>query len=381
MPQAYGLTDKGFKAKDLSTIESDLQTGLRKHVDATLRFGADSVAGVITAIVAMEARQVWESLSGLYNSLQPDTSTGRALDALCSLTGTYRKLASKSRTKAIFTLKPNSEVPKGSLVLTTGGYLFKVSAAVVNKESTEKEIQADLEADEFGAIIAHPKTIGEIKTPVTGWSKVVFTQTDHVGNFLETDDELRLRRMNQLRAAGTSTVDAVRERIRRIAGVQAVILKETNHSFEAIVMGGEDKEIAQTIWHCRPIGVGTTGKIKCIITNSIKEEKEIFFSRPTEIPLTLEAHLKVKRALNDDDTNRIKNAIADFAKLHFSLGSEVYSSRFFAVLLSDSLILDVTNLQFRIKATGNVPSEIKPEEIASLTPSDITIKPNVETAQ
>ena len=93
MAQAFGLSPEGFKAKTLTHIKSELEAELLAKVDPTLLFDADTIAGTITAIVANQACQVWESLSGLYHSLQPETATGRALDALCSLSGTYRKSA------------------------------------------------------------------------------------------------------------------------------------------------------------------------------------------------------------------------------------------------------------------------------------------------
>ena len=83
MPDLYGLTEYGFKAKNFLTIKEELEAALIKEVDPTLQFGPGSVAGVLTGIVANQAHQVWESLQGLYHSLQPHTASGSALDALC----------------------------------------------------------------------------------------------------------------------------------------------------------------------------------------------------------------------------------------------------------------------------------------------------------
>lgn len=60
---------------------------------------------------------------------------------------------------------------------------------------------------------------------------------------------------------------------------------------------------------------------------------------------------------------------------------EIYPSRFFAIALKDTTVLDVMTLQFRDKASNTMPSEIKPEQIATLALADISITFAVETLQ
>jgi hypothetical protein len=382
MSQSYGLTEKGFKAKDFSTIKDELEKTMLAEIDPTLRFGADTVAGVITAIVSNQARQVWESLSGLYHSLQPDSATGRALDALCSLTGTYRKKAAFSKVTTLMTLDAKAKAPKDSRIQSVAGHFFKVTKEVNNSATTKMDLEAELIAEVAGPIIAHANTEAKIMTPTAGWSKAVFKQTHEIGRHDETDDELRLRRFIELKAIGSSTADAVRSRLKQLDQVEAVYIKEGSRSFEAIIKGGNDQEIAQTIWQCKPIGIETSGAIECTITDSINVVRKIRFSRPAEIPLSLHANLKVKRRLEVSELNNIKASLVDCGKKHFSLGSEVYGSRFFAILLNEPLILDVMTLTLRDRLSGNdAPSEIKPEQIASLAFNDIFIQQVVERAQ
>src|SRR5580698_4934894 len=120
MPGNFGLSETGFKAKDFLTIKNDLEADLLREVDPGLQFGTGSVAGMLTSIVANQARQVWESLHGLYHSLQPTAATGKALDELGKLTGTYRLEATKSRAKVTLTLAANAKVPKGSRIQSIG---------------------------------------------------------------------------------------------------------------------------------------------------------------------------------------------------------------------------------------------------------------------
>ncbi len=380
MAQVFGLSELGFKSKEFSTIKNELEDALRAEVDPTLSFSANSVAGSITGIVAHQACQVWESLSGLYHSLQPSSATGAALDALCSLTGTYRKPASMSRATAVVTLEPKSKVPKNTRLQSINRDFFKTQTEVSNTSTIRADIEIDLITEEAGPLVAHSGTIATIMTPVAGFSKAIFKETYALGRFIETDEELRIRRFVELKASGASTAHALYSCLKQIDQVEAVYIKENSRSFEAIVKGGNDQDIAKTIWQCKPLGVETVGTIECPVTDSLGFPRKIRFSRPLEIPLMLRGNIKVRRRLEETELNKLKTALVDCGKKYFSLGSEVYASRFYASMLNEPLILDIMTLQLRERSTGKAPSEIKPEQIASLAFNDIAIEQIVEAA-
>lgn len=376
MLEPWGLSKIGFKQKDLPTIKDELEQALRREVDPTLHFGSGSIAGILTGIVANQACQVWESLSGLYNSLQPDTATGRALDALCSLTGTFRKQASFSKAKAMVKLGGNASIPTGSRIMTVGGDFFKTTAEITNTSNQEVALEADLIAESVGPKVAPNDSSAKIMTLVSGWSSVSIINTYEIGQPIETDDELRIRRIRELRAVGASTLDSMYSRLRGLHGVEAVYIKEGEHSFEAVIKGGNELEIAQMIWACKPLGVKTVGTITQTVKDSIEQQRQVKFSRPTLIHLTLHANIKVKRQLDD---NAIKTTLVEFSRKYFSLGTEVYPSRFFAIFLTHNEVLDVITLQLRERSSGNAaPTEIKEDEIASLSFNDIYIQQIVE---
>lgn len=77
----YGLSKHGFKTKNFSQIKTDLEDNLKQEVDPTLRFTPDTVAGVLTGIMANQTHQVWESLQALYSSLDPKSATHDGLKA------------------------------------------------------------------------------------------------------------------------------------------------------------------------------------------------------------------------------------------------------------------------------------------------------------
>jgi uncharacterized phage protein gp47/JayE len=383
-----GLSEKGFKIKKMADIKSDMENELKNKVDPTLNFEASSIVGSISAIVANQAAQVWESLASLYHALQPDTATGFSLDALCSLTGTYRKKGDNSKAEAELYLKGNTKVPEGSSVKTTGGHIFKLEKEVSNSSSDEAILEAYFSAQEKGYILAHAQTEAEIMTPVAGWLKTVFTKTTHVGQLDETDLELRKRRILELKANGVSTADALKSRLREIPNVDGVYIKEGPQSFEVFIKGGDEQRIAQTIWECRPVGIQTIGNIACAIdsASSFADDKPLVrFSKPKSLNLALNADVKIKSILSKNSSDqdkkaevaRIKkelaDALAEFAIKQFKMGDEVYNARFYAAILNHPQVLDVMKLEIKCKDGSVLPSLIPPEQIASLQFNDISV--------
>jgi uncharacterized phage protein gp47/JayE len=394
-----GLSEKGFKIKKMAEIKTDIENDFNRQIDPNLNFNASSVAGTISAIVANQAAQVWESMAALYHALQPNIATGFSLDALCSLTGTYRKQGDFSKAEGKLFLEGNAKVPAGHAVKTTGGHIFKLDKEVVNSSSDEAAWLANFTAQDKGYILAHAETEAEIMNPESGWTKTVFTKTTYIGQLDETDDELRKRRISELKANGVSTVDALKSRLLEIPNVEGVYVQEENQAFRIFIKGGDEEKIAQTIWKCRPVGVKTTfvkGDILVPIDSphvfirdnesaSDKDKPAVSFSRPQNLELVLSAEIKIKSKLSKEEDQakkneeiaKVKKDLADsltlFAAKYFKMGAEVYNARFYATILNHPQVLDVTKLDIKCKNGSILPAVILPEQIASLQFNDISV--------
>jgi uncharacterized phage protein gp47/JayE len=164
-------------------------------------------------------------------------------------------------------------------------------------ELTERWSQVLCRAIETGPILALLGTLTDIVTPVSGLDQVDNLIDGNVGSDTETDTNLRIRRKSSLQIVGAATADAIRARLlQEVEGVSAVIIFENTgdvpdgnnrppHSFEAVVQGGLDTEVAQKIWDTKAAGIATTyGDSGSGVTETAYDDNgdphDINFSRP-----------------------------------------------------------------------------------------------------
>jgi len=160
------------------------------------------------------------------------------------------------------------------------------------------------EAIDTGPITVLSGTFTEIVTPVSGWDAISNIENGVAGRNLETDQELRIRRLNSIRVLGAGSVEAIQARLRQeVQDVLNALVFENRepfevdgrpaHSFETVVQGGDDTEIAEKIWELKPAGIQTTGNVNVIITDSNGDSQSIFFSRPEPVYVWVEVDLTV----------------------------------------------------------------------------------------
>jgi uncharacterized phage protein gp47/JayE len=294
----WGLNSQGFKAKRLANIKQELEEELRAKIPAQLQFSSSTIAGQLVSIFAAKLDEVWQLASCVYTSLDPDVACGRALTALSSLTGTIRKEATRSMVEATVKLAGNTTLPRGSIAAVAGDPTarFVLLKEVTNGSDKIQEFAAHFEADKEGPFSAPAHTLTVIATPVAGWLSVTNVKDALLGRLKETDVELRLRRVKELRAPGSGTLDSLKAKLEMIPNVSGVLILHNDgraeksvppHTIEAIVMGGDQQEIAETIWQHKALGIGTHGSSMVALKDSQGHEQKIRFSRPELLSLPL----------------------------------------------------------------------------------------------
>jgi uncharacterized phage protein gp47/JayE len=199
-------------------------------------------------------------------------------------------------------------------------------------------------AAEVGPTLAVSGTITEIETPVSGWSGVINLLDATLGRLEETDEDLRLRRELELAASGSSTKDGIRAALLQVTGVTAVTVFVNNSmvtdpdgmppkSIEALVQGGDDQDIWDSLLANVAAGIETHGTEDGTAADSQGTEIDVSFSRPEEIEIYIDIELHVDPLVYPSDgDDQVKLAIVLFGDAQptgkdavaFSLGAQAF---------------------------------------------------------
>jgi uncharacterized phage protein gp47/JayE len=200
----------------------------------------------------------------------------------------------------------------------------KVSA---NIRSVTGGVQGNVGANTVQALSSPPTGIEDVTNlyPV-GDPQYVDTNrsTFNVGEDEETDEELRTRAENAVTGGGDATQDALLSAlVNEITDVNSVTIFENKtdddntgtgglppHSFEAVVYGGDEQEIADTIFETKAVtardygGARGTEVTRTVVSEVNDQEFEIAFSRPTAINIDMTIDIVVDDTYVGDDELR-----------------------------------------------------------------------------
>ena len=184
--------------------------------------------------------------------------------------------------------------------------------------------------------------IGELDTiaaAISGWNAVYNYAAGEPGEDLESDESLRVRRSAAARARKSRATDpAIEAALLDVRGVSSALVKSNRgfvpdsdgipgKSFNSLVVGGNDNDIAKCIYENQPSGIQSYGNTSVNITDSHGIEQQISFSRPTPVYLWV----KVTYSLYDEEAfpgqDVVKDALVEWAEKEYTLGKDIISTR------------------------------------------------------
>jgi uncharacterized phage protein gp47/JayE len=402
---------------------------------------ATSVLGQVNGVFAGSLAENWEVLNEVYQSFNPNAATGAALDRLAALTGVVRLPATKSALTAAggnpvvctgtagtilltgrvvsITLSGDRFVSTADATLVAlvawapttayvigdrrenGGNAYVVTVAgtsagaggpggttpgldIIDDGVTWRFIgvgvaaaDVDYEAEEFGSVpgLADLMTI---ESPIAGWDDAQNLLDATVGRDLETDADLRIRRNDLLRAAGSATVEAIRADLIDTDGVTEAIVFENDtiitdgegrpaKSIECVVRGGTDVDVAFTIFNSKAAGIATFGFPGVIVTEIVTDSQgidhTINFSRPVDIEIFVDIEVDINAATYEGDA-----ALEAAIKLEGDgsvLGDDVIAERIKCAAFDVAGVVDVTSFIIDVVTippgvnTANIPIALR----------------------
>lgn len=446
----YGLTATGFVPKTLEVLRAELDEAVRAAFGNSIKTSDTSVFGTINGIMADAYASLWELAEAVSASTDPDAATGAALEALCALTGTVRREASASSATLALTGTALTVIPTGSQASVTGtealfetladatlqelavwlastpyvagdrrsnagnAYVCTLAGTSAASGGPDNEDTADLtgeldgtarwrfigegtaNADVAGAaVVAGPTEAASgdlitIETPVFGWAGVVNLADADVGNAIESDESLRIRREIDLAAVGTSPPDAIRAALLALTGVVSATVFYNNtdatdadgvppHAVEALVRMPVGASYDQAVFDCLlanvAAGIATHGSTDGTAEDAEGVDQTMSFSRPDEIEIYVDVTLVKDPLLYPvDGDDQVIAAIVAWGDAK-PCGYDVRASAMMYVAHTVAGVLEVTDIDIGTSAAPTLSTTIaiSTRELAVFDTSRITV--------
>lgn len=247
-------------------------------------------------------------------------------------------------------------------------------------------VTMDLIADQVGPIEAHAGTLTVIETVIAGWDSFTNPKDALLGRNVETDAELRIRRRLALANPGAATVEAIRGRLLQLEDVRACVVYENitmvkdlfgrpPKSVEAIVLGGKDPKLAETLWLVAPAGIELVGTTVMTVIDSQGFKQIVKFSRPVVVEIWLEVDVVTDFTFPTNGDKAIVESVLNYARKNLSIGDDVITIRLVCPIID---VQGVTDVKLRIGTKPNPLTDanipIAPNEIALFDSARIKVK-------
>jgi uncharacterized phage protein gp47/JayE len=389
---SYGVTDEGFNPKLIGDILTDFETQQKTDFGSQIATHGESVLGQLNATFAAAVAEAWEVLNVVYRSLYPDSATGEALDNVAAITGVTRLPA----TRSTVTLECGGTA--GTLLLAgrvisvddTGERFRSTVDATIGGGGT---VDVVFESENFGPVDMQNGDDLTIETPVAGWNTVDANEDAELGDNLETDAELRLRRADLLRFQGAGSIEAIRADVLDVDGIEQCYVRENvslvtdtyslpPKSIEVIAQGGTNQDVADAIFSSKPAGIDTYGHPPQdeteTVTDSMGIDHTINFTRPDPIEIHFVVDVDINATLYPaDGDDQIKAAIKALGDA-LRLGDTLVYERFQAEVFTVSGVVDSTTFYVDKSAPGTGTSNLffDIRELATFDTDDIDVTTN-----
>jgi uncharacterized phage protein gp47/JayE len=389
------LTETGLIVRTQDEIEDEIKADLRADISPSLNLTSTSILGILIGIFGEQLKNLEDLALAVYNSFTPDGASGTALTQLALLTGTERLAATKTTVTATVNLDDGTSFVAGDLIAHIDGdpsLRFVNTEAVSNSTGVADDFDVAFEAETAGATEVLAGTLTEIAEPQTGWNSVTNAEDGITGTENETDEELRLRREDELSAQGSTTADAIRSDV--LSELEAnvthcrVLVNDTDetddnglppHSIEVIARGlatggDETADLAAVILDSKPAGIEAYGSTIAETQDSQGNTHFVGLTWVTETDVYLEIDLTVNSDYPADGDDQVAAAIVAVED-DYSPGDDVIAQRLKAAAFTVAGVVDVTALRLGTTAspvgTSNLTIGIR--EIADLDTSRVVV--------
>jgi len=328
MTQNNYIDSTGLHIEDQATIVNNLIAELQAIYGVDINVDPNSPDRQLIEIFAQAKADLLDTIAQCYNSFSPEAAVGSVLDQRVAINGVIRRGATFTRVG--ITIVTNSTVTLDGLDTNTtnpftitddSGTRFFLETTQTLAAGTHTAIP--FRAENIGAVATTLNTINVIETVTLGVVSVNNPSANiESGIDEETDPQLRYRRRLSVSTPSTGFLAGLIAALNALEGVSDAIVYENvtatedsylvpGHSMWAIVDGGDENEIATTIYNKRNAGCGMKGSVTVNLSQVNGTLFPVKFDRPIYQDLWISATITSTDPGHIPDTDYIVQQILE----------------------------------------------------------------------
>lgn len=391
--------ETGFSAESTSTIRQSIVddwAAVFSDENATLNTESESPAGQIIDSLAVLVTAKDSEFLNLANQFNPMTADGIFQDALGAIYFLSRKVATSTVVTCTCTGLAGTTIPAGSIIQNTDGIkLQSIGAATIGAGGT---VDVEFATVEPGAIEIGANTCTKIITVIAGWDTVDNAAGGTPGSLIEGRADFEKRRYNSVAANAHGSAAALRGAVYQVEGVLDCLVLENktnatvtqkgvsliSHSVAICVYGGEDDDIAETIYNKLDAGCGTNGSTTVSYTSPDGVVNTYNIVRPAakavHIAVTINQTPQTPATVVQD----IKDAIiadangqdVNSGNTRIGCGQTIYASRFTVAVVKTAGVNDLESVYIGWSASpsaNSITADADEEPVISADDIEVTI--------
>ena len=352
------------------------------------------LAGETTATIT----DVNAALAYIFNNVDPARASGRFQDAIARIYFITRKAATHTTVMALCTGSPGMTLPAGSQARDDNGYTYTSSTSAVFDSTGQATVI--FRCDTAGPIACAAGSLTKILVSVPGWDAVTNETAGMAGNPVENREDFERRRYDSVAINATGTVAAIRSAILALDNVTDCFVVDNPknetvpygatdyelapHSVYVGVVGGDDEQIAQTIWTKKDLGCDYNGNTSVVVYDDSAlaapyPQYNVVFNRPTAVPILFAVTLKASNSLPSNIEDLVKTAIISafngesngFARER--MASYIFASRYYSVVSAISEYVNILSIRIGTTTANSNSLEMGIDQSPTVSASDIEV--------
>ena len=327
------VTNRGVVIDRLNDIYTKLSEQFKAIYGQDINLNADTPDGQMIGIFSQSLSDINEVILFIIQMLDPYNATGSWLEQRALYAGVVRRGAEYSYINDVAIIGDRVvTIPKGAVLTDGNGVKWvTVNDITLNANGSARTILRSQDLGAFSLAMNESLTFETVYTGVRGATALI-AATEGIEE--ETDVQLLQRFMMSHSINNYDDRQGVQAALSSLTDVKKVLVLEnyTNetdtdtglpmHSINAIVLGGDDQEIALTLLK-KTGGVAFFGQTEVTLFHE-GMNRRVWFDRPALVPVTVELTYKRLKNLTDLAQEEIKETLM---AQDFAIAENVYAMR------------------------------------------------------